>query len=95
MFQLVEQGRGYLRAGQHHLGHRCGGRGESRLGDGLEVTVPEQDMGGALPGHQRQRAGQVGGTQHQAAAGAVRAVDRAHDAGVVDDRDQVGNTGVR
>ena len=59
------------------------------------MTVPEQDVGGVLPGHQRQREGEVGSAQHQAGAGAVRAVDRAHDAGVVDDRDQVGNTGVR
>jgi hypothetical protein len=95
LFQVVEQGRGHLRAGQHHLGHRCGGGREPGLGDGLEVTVPEQDVGGALPGHQRQRLGEVGGAQYQAGAGAVRAVNRAHDAGVVDDRDQVGDAGVR
>ena len=52
-------------------------------------------MGGSLPGHQRQGDIEVGGPEYQAGAGAVRGVDRAHDAGVVDDRDQVGDAGVR
>ena len=73
----------------------AGGREPGVLGDGLEVPVPEQDMGGSLPGHQRQGDIEVGGPQHQAGAHAVRGVDRAHDAGVVDDRDQVGDAGIR
>ena len=59
------------------------------------MPVPEQDMGGSLAGHQRKGDIEVGGPQHQAAAHAVRGVDRAHDAGVVDDRDQVGDAGIR
>ena len=94
-FEVVEQRGRHLRPRQHHLRQRRRRGREPGVGHRAEVAVAEQHVGGPLPGHQRQRRVEVGGAEHQARADAVRGVDGADDARVVDDRDQVRDAAVR
>src|SRR5690606_35444390 len=92
--QILEESIRDLRARKKHAGERRGSIQERRRRQHLEVTVADQGDTGALTAEQGGRCEGVQRSEDQAVTDAVRAVDGAGDAGVVDDREQVRNPGV-